>query len=551
MIKKIKKRIILFQDKIYTLLDFFEYARNLLPYSSQLKSKPFLDSQKSLLIVSGAGMNISWAQIWTFLSLAAFKRDYKVIVLTYKKSKLLNMYYSLMPMQKVFFEDLRPTDTDPISNEIKKRLEELQSFNDYKTYYYKDAPIGQIALSTYSRHKGTGLIDLTQQHVKAYVHEWIVLLIQYYNLAETVYQKYNVQALFVTEVFLEEYGAFYYSAINHRINVIRFAGTVRDDSFILQHLSQDNDRIHHSSIAKSSFESIQSLSWGELEEKELAQNFLDRYGDKWHRSKRNQPNTVFMSPEDMRQHYAIPSNKKIAIIYSHILYDTLFFFGTDLFKNYAEWLIESVKAACENDQVEWFVKVHPSNIWRGELNFLLKGKYEEEKLIHSTIGSLPKHVRIIPADNDGISPYSWFQFADYGITVRGTSGLEMAALGKTVICAGTGRYEGNGFTVDPVDSKEYLSILKNIQKLPYLEDHQKLLAKQYAHAIFIRKPFALTSFELKPKKGVKKILASDDIIYIPSKANKNRMADIQILSDWFDQIQKRDLLKGVDYDLES
>ena len=29
------------------------------------------------------------------------------------------------------------------------------------------------------------------------------------------------------------------------------------------------------------------------------------------------------------------------------------------------------------------------------------------------------------------------QMADYGITVRGTSGLEMAALGKTVITAGT------------------------------------------------------------------------------------------------------------------
>ena len=49
---------------------------------------------------------------------------------------------------------------------------------------------------------------------------------------------------------------------------------------------------------------------------------------------------------------------------------------------------------------------------------------------------LPKHVKLIFPDSE-ISPLSWMKFTDYGITVRGTSGIELAALGKQVLIAGT------------------------------------------------------------------------------------------------------------------
>ena len=60
-------------------------------------------------------------------------------------------------------------------------------------------------------------------------------------------------------------------------------------------------------------------------EAELSQNFTDRYGNKWHRSKRNHPNTKILDPAAARQSLGIGPDRKVAAIYSHIRYDTLFF----------------------------------------------------------------------------------------------------------------------------------------------------------------------------------------------------------------------------------
>ena len=78
--------------------------------------------------------------------------------------------------------------------------------------------------------------------------------------------------------------------------------------------------------------------------------------------------------------------------------------------------------------------------------------------------------------------------------MRGTSGLEMAALGKTVITAGTGRYEGNGFTIDPPTAAEYLDILSRIHELPPLSAERVRLAKRYAHAVFALKPYTILPY---------------------------------------------------------
>jgi len=44
-----------------------------------------------------------------------------------------------------------------------------------------------------------------------------------------------------------------------------------------------------------------------------------------------------------------------------------------------------------------------------------------------------------------ISTLSLYRFADDGVTVRGTPGLEIACFGKPAFTAGTGTYAGLGF----------------------------------------------------------------------------------------------------------
>jgi hypothetical protein len=527
--------------RIYAWNDYRLYARSLTPYCRITKNLP-IGKKDSLLIVSGRGMNVLWAQIWTVMSLAVRIHGYRGLVLTTRKQRHLNRYYKLLGLDLVFFDDLLKHTTSRLPEELATKVANASTFDEIRDIAYKHAPVGQIALSTYSRYHGTGVVDVSDKKVANFVKDWIALICQSTRIAEKIYDEYNVRYLFFTEVFMEEYGAFYYAAINRGLNITRFAGTVRDNAIIVQHLTKANDRIHHASLSPSSWEYVKKLPFTAEMDKDLTQNFLDRYGDKWHRSKRNHPNTKIMPVEEARKLLNIAPGRKVAVIFSHILYDTLFFFGTDLFSDYAQWLVETVRVACQNPHIDWLIKVHPSNLWRGELNSLLKGRYEEERLLMEAFGELPKHVRVVSA-NTKINPYTWFQLADYGITVRGTSGLEMAALGKTVITAGTGRYEGNGFTIDPPDKQAYLKILKDLPDIPSFTSEQIGLAKRYAYSIFLLKPFTLASLVPRLKTGKREVRASDDIIYCAAEISGNELpTDLKRFSDWVVNQSDADLL---------
>jgi len=164
--------------------------------------------------------------------------------------------------------------------------------------------------------------------------------------------------------------------------------------------------------------------------------------------------------------------------------------------------------------------------------------------LQNAFGELPPHVRIVPSDTN-INPYTWLQLADYGITVRGTAGLEMAALGKTVITAGTGRYEGNGFTVDPKDKEEYVKILSNLPDVPPVTPEQVRLAKRYAYAIFVLKPFTLKCMKPILRTGARDMRASDDMVYNGLQFETDGRTipqDLQKLSKWVVEKDNHDLL---------
>lgn len=539
-LKRLPRKIV---EIMYSWNDFIIYARGIRGYRRLAENMQIDPAKGSLLIVSGRGMNVLLAQIWTLFSLAARAHGYHGTVLTSRSQRLLNRYFSLLGLELIYLDDWIDGTIPPATSEIEKAAMAAVTFDDFRNIYYKNAPIGQIALSTYSRHHGTGVIDLKREDVRDYIVDWVRRISFGIDVAERLFDRYNVKLLFFTEVFMEEYGAFYYAALNRALNITRFAGTVRDDAIICQHLTVDNDRIHHSSLSQPSWERIKQLPYSERIDSALHQNFMDRYGQKWYRSKRNHPDTQIFSPHEARARLGIAPDRKVAVIYSHILYDTLFFFGTDLFKDYSEWLIETVKVACTNQDIDWLIKVHPSNLWRGEFDTLLKGKYEEERVIEQAIGKLPPHVRIVPANTE-INPYTWFQLADYGITVRGTSGLEMAALGKCVITAGTGRYEGNGFTFDPRTADEYRDLLRQLPNITPLTQKQIELAKRYAYAIFTLKPFTMTSLKPRLRTGVSEMRASDDLILCCRKFEGDGLpSDLARFSSWVTDNSNLDLLE--------
>ena len=499
---------------IYPLRDFAAFRDTTASFRDFLQRHPKpvrTANAAGLLLVSGNGMNVQWCQLWAVLAAVYPLKGYTPSVLTWKNQVNQNRYFRLFGIREIYLDDLA-TAAVPIPPELSSRFDALQTFLEVKEFEFEGVPLGKMALSTYSRLRMTGITDIDSGQAKAEVRHWLEELYRTGIAARALFRQHNIEMLFFTEVFMEEYGALYYAALQERKNIIRFAGTVRDNAIVVQHLTPESDRTHFSSFSKASWTRILQCTDLTQVEAELRANFMDRYGDRWALSSRNQPNTKIVSGEEARRELGIAHDRKVAVIYSHILYDTLFFNGEDVFANYAEWLIETVKAACANPNILWFVKVHPSNLWRGELTKLQGGTYEEVRLIQQHVGDLPEHVRLIYPDTP-FSPYTWLQIADCGITVRGTSGIELGALGKTVITAGTGRYESAGFSINPRTVLEYMRMLAALPSSAAISADQARIGKLFAFATFCMKPFTLDFFTPKARAGKTRIFNTDDLVF--------------------------------------
>lgn len=533
------KRILLALVRRFALvMDYCRYRKNFIPYLRY--TGQYNAQKKKVLFVAGRGMNIGWAQMWTFLSLAFTQCNITPCVITLRSQWALKLYFKLVGTNIYNLEEELDARSRPFDTQ---QLTQLNTVGEWEKLHYHNMPVGQMVLSTYCRYHATGFIDPALPALKDFAQEWLQSLCRAYDAAARLYSREGITHVVMSETFIEEYGGFYYAALNAKLDVFKTSGTVRDNAIVVQRRSSTNARLHHASLTQPAWQKVLALKDYASIEQAVKQNFSDRYSDKWFRSQRNQKGTKIVSREEGRKELGLTEDRKAVVVFSHILYDALFHYGDELYQDYATWLVETIRIAMTNPRVEWFIKLHPSNLWRGEFQTLLGGKYEEEKIIQQHIGTLPPHVRLVYADTK-ISPYGWYQIVDYGISVRGTAGLEMAVLGKPVITAGTGRYEGNGFTVDPRNIEEYQRILLSLPELPALTAEQVELATRYAHGLFNMKPFTLSSLQPLAAFGKRHVKASDDICYIPKALQKGDPLppDLQRFITFIHDTSEQDLL---------
>lgn len=203
------------------------------------------------------------------------------------------------------------------------------------------------------------------------------------------------------------------------------------------------------------------------------------------------------SRDEVIRQLRLDPNKKTAVVFSHVLWDATFFYGTSIFQDYETWLTETVKAACKNLNLNWLIKLHPDLVWKLKYE-KHTGELRDSIAIRSAVGNLPDHVKVIGPDTD-VSTLSFFQMTDVCVTVRGTIGIEMACHGIPVLTAGTGRYAGLGFTVDSATKDEYLGRLASAHTMPRLNDAQRDLARRFGYMLFMRRPWPAKTFRLEKK----------------------------------------------------
>jgi Capsule polysaccharide biosynthesis protein len=395
----------------------------------------------------------------------------------------------------IYLDDIRlnADEREQCRQRAEVLMKDVLDLQMVKSWCFHDSWIGPQMISTLSRLRFEGTPDFTDPAVRDLLATFLPGTLEHALRAKKLVALFPVDLAIVNEANYSIFGPLVDMCISRGTSVVQFIQPWKDDALIFKRLTTATRREHPASVDRTTLDRIVGQPWTATHEEKLWNVFSSRYSGKWFLQARNQRNTQRCNREQLIENLGLDPGKKIAVVFSHMLWDANLFYGEDLFKDYGEWFVRTVAAACANPNLNWLIKIHPANVWKRTYE-KVAAEYAEVVLIRRAIGDLPAHVKLIPADSD-ISTYSLFQSIDYGVTVRGTSGMELACFGKPCITAGTGRYAGLGFTVDSSTREEYLSQLARLHEQPPMTDEEVIRAKWHAYAAFILRPWSMKSVQ--------------------------------------------------------
>ncbi len=351
--------------------------------------------------------------------------------------------------------------------------------------------IGKYAVSTLMRRLRSGYIDLSDDTVRRQMELSLRRCLDHAAASLSLLEKWKPElVVFIDRGYTPE-GPLFEASIARGVRPITLNAAHRDNALILKRYGQDNANVHPVSLSDKTWKQLTQMPWTDLHWQRLRGEFEHCYGSgQWYGEVATQFNTEILEKTKLLAKLNLDQGKRTVLLFPHIFWDATFFWGTDVFRDYEEWFRESVRAAWQNSKVNWIIKIHPANVVKN-IRDGKTAKFSELQVL-SEFGQIPPHIRLLPADTQ-ISTLSVFAIGDVCLTVRGTVGIEAAAHGLTVVTAGTGRYDGLGFTIDARTKKDYLAILESVESLPAPTPHQTELAQRYAYGAFLVRPLEMSS----------------------------------------------------------
>jgi hypothetical protein len=360
--------------------------------------------------------------------------------------------------------------------ELRKSADEV-TLDNFKKLKLNEAELGTHLESAMTRHTKGGAFDGLEIILKEYA--FTVLINAEASLAAM--KRFKPTRVYMSHGIYADWGPALSVFLLNKIPVISYICCYLNAHFYFGTVREFNQ----------TFLTISEKSWtnsgkSELneEQRQRLENFLSR------RYKNNVTRDMKGLLKDYRgdrdyfmKKYELDESKPVWGIMTHINWDAVSDYFPMLYKNFDEWLYETVKEIYKVKDVQWLIKIHPS-----ELND--NPETGCQKFIEKNFAGLPSHIKVIKMDDD-ISPLDFYGLLDGAVTVMGTGGLELSVQGKPVILAGDAHYSKKGFTYDAKNDEHYKKLLRDTKKIKNLDEEKLSLAWKYAYIYFIQKQIPL------------------------------------------------------------
>lgn len=355
--------------------------------------------------------------------------------------------------------------------------------------------VGKYVASTLIRQLHAGCLDLGDPGIMGRVRQAVGDSLLLAEAAKLLLDAVRPDVCLFLERGYSPYGEFFDLALARGLDVVQWCGSQRPDAFVLKRCTPANQDSHPSTLSDKTWELLKSAPLPAAAREAVRRELFDGYATgAWFSEVGTQFRTSIMEKDAVAHALGLDPEKKTAVLFAHMFWDATLFYGKDVFRDYKEWFVETVKAACRNTALNWLIKVHPANLVKLNRDGY-QGELAELAAIREAVGELPPHVHVMPPDTP-VSTYSLFSVMDYCLTVRGTVGIEAAVFGVPVLTCGTGRYDRLGFTVDASGREEYLERLGRLQELPRPSEAQTELAWKYAFGVFVLRLFHFSNLRI-------------------------------------------------------
>lgn len=197
---------------------------------------------------------------------------------------------------------------------------------------------------------------------------------------------------------------------------------------------------------------------------------------------------------ELREFLGIKNSYPVVFILAHAFSDAPHLGKFMIFRDYYDWLTQTLEFIKNIKNVNWVFKPHPS-----------AKLYGEEGVVETLVKEANcNHIFLTPKD---FSTSSLKEIASAILTTQGTAGLEFSCFGIPVIITGRPLYAGFGFTNEPKSKEEYFYLLSNIHNIKKLTENQTQDARK---VYFLYEEFSLVVNDLIDMDLLKKIWGLDE-----------------------------------------
>ncbi len=412
---------------------------------------------------------------------------------------------------------------------VKPLMDHIVKNSDLYDMEYRGIPAGKFALSTLMRKTRRGHLDIRDEEMRDAVRQCLSNSFHHIDGAIRIMEYIKPDAVFFIDRGYTPDGEMFEAALQSGASATTMNTAHRSGRMIFKRYNLSNKGQHPASLSQESWRRILAMPFSEKHWGMVYDELRNAYeSGQWYDEVGTQFGKKIAEKAEIIQQLGLDPSKKTGVLYAHMFWDATFFWGKDLFQDYEEWFIESLKVMAKNDHLNWIVKLHPANAVKDARDGY-SGDHVEYDAIRRAVGELPDHIKVLAPDAP-ISTFSLFQATDYCLTVRGTVGIEAACFGIPVITAGTGRYDGLGFTTDHDSVGSYLATLGTLETFPPMDEASLELARRYAWGLLFARPLKYESTQFTyehDSKATIQINLSQNAFSSPAD-----MPDIQSLKTW-------------------